>query len=198
MCGIVGYVGNKPAQNILLESLKRLEYRGYDSCGIAVHGSGVTVVKDAVRVEALQQNCPTLLGKIGIGHTRWATHGVPSAKNAHPHTDCKGKIAVVHNGVISNYQELREQLIQENHKFSSDTDTEVISHLIEKYYQGDIFKAVEQAKRDLQGSFAIAVITEDNDLLVVARKDSPLIIGLGMEKISLPRMYRQCWTSRTK
>jgi glutamine---fructose-6-phosphate transaminase (isomerizing) len=179
MCGIVGYVGNKPAQPFLLDSLKRLEYRGYDSCGIAVHGSGITVVKDAVRVEALQQSAPCLKGRIGIGHTRWATHGVPSAKNAHPHTDCTGKIAVVHNGVISNYQELKESLLQEKHIFRSDTDTEVIAHVIEKYYHGDIVKAVEQAKQDLQGSYAIAVISEDDDLLLVARKDSPLIIGLG-------------------
>jgi glucosamine--fructose-6-phosphate aminotransferase (isomerizing) len=178
MCGIVGYIGSKQAQPVLLNSLSRLEYRGYDSSGIAVRGSDIRVYKDAVRVETLQKVSPRLGGTVGIGHTRWATHGGPSATNAHPHLDCSGKIAVVHNGVISNYQRLRQQLTSEGHNFVSETDTEVIPHLIEKYYQGDIEKAVEAALADIEGSYAIVVLTAGEPKLVVARKDSPLVIGI--------------------
>ncbi|MDO8687160.1 MAG: glutamine--fructose-6-phosphate transaminase (isomerizing), partial [Dehalococcoidales bacterium] len=126
MCGIVGYIGDRQAQSILLNCLSKLEYRGYDSCGIAVTTDGVKVYKDAVRVEKLSKASPRLVGTVGIGHTRWATHGEPSQVNAHPHIDCTGKVAVVHNGIINNYRSLREQLIGEGHKFVSETDTEVI------------------------------------------------------------------------
>jgi len=179
MCGIVGYIGSRQAQPILLNSLSRLEYRGYDSCGIAVSGSGIKVYKDAVRVEVLQKVAPILDGTIGIGHTRWATHGEPSLVNAHPHSDCRGKISVVHNGVIGNFQRLRQQLTNEGHHFLSATDTETIAHLVEKYYEGNLEKAVEVALGDIQGSWAIVVLMGDENKLVVAKKDSPLIIGVG-------------------
>ena len=178
MCGIVGYIGDKPAQSILLNCLRRLEYRGYDSCGIAVDAGSIEMYKDAVRVEKLAKVAPKLNGTAGIGHTRWATHGEPSQANAHPHLDCSGKIAVVHNGVINNFQVLRQQLTAEGHNFTSETDTEVISHLIEKYYDGNLEKAVEAALRDVEGSYAIIVLMAGEPELVVARKDSPLIIGV--------------------
>ena len=130
MCGIVGYIGERQARPIILNCLARLEYRGYDSCGIAVASGDLQVHKDAVRVQALKEQLPRRVeGKIGIGHTRWATHGAPSMINAHPHCDCTGKIAVVHNGIIHNYQQLRQQLLEEEHTFVSETDTEVIPHL---------------------------------------------------------------------
>ena len=179
MCGIIGYTGDRQAQSILLDCLRRLEYRGYDSCGIAVAGGGIEVYKDAVRVEALEKKSPRFDGTAGIGHTRWATHGIPSQVNAHPHLDCTGKIAVVHNGVVSNFQALRHQLASEGHNFVSDTDTEVIPHLIEKYYDGNLEEAVEAALRDVEGSYAIIVLMTGEPGLIAARKDSPLIIGLG-------------------
>ncbi|MBI4303324.1 MAG: glutamine--fructose-6-phosphate transaminase (isomerizing) [Chloroflexi bacterium] len=179
MCGIVGYIGDRQAQSILLNCLSKLEYRGYDSCGIAVAVGGIEVCKDAIRVEALRKAAPRLQGVMGIGHTRWATHGEPCQVNAHPHTDCTGNIAVVHNGVISNYQALRYQLKSEGHNFVSETDTEVIPHLIEKYYNGNLEKAVESALADIEGSYAIIALVAGEPKLVVARKDSPLIIGVG-------------------
>jgi len=179
MCGIVGYVGKRGAQQILFSSLAKLEYRGYDSSGIAVRGSGIKVNKDCVRVNELKERSCAWDGSIGIGHTRWATHGRPSTPNSHPHLDCTGRTAVVHNGVISNYQQLKEKLIVEGHVFLSETDTEVIPHLIEKYYRGNLEEAVGLASGELEGSYAIAVITEDEAKIVVARKDSPLVIGLG-------------------
>ncbi|MFC1993162.1 glutamine--fructose-6-phosphate transaminase (isomerizing) [Chloroflexota bacterium] len=179
MCGIVGYVGKKQAQPILLGCLAKLEYRGYDSCGIALVDSSLKVYKDAVRVGALAKAAPQLKGTLGVGHTRWATHGGPSQINAHPHCDCTGRIAVVHNGIITNYQSLRQQLTTEGHKFVSETDTEIIAHLVEKYYQGDLEKAVEVALRDVEGSYAIIVSMANEPKLVTARKDSPLVIGIG-------------------
>ena len=179
MCGIVGYVGKRQAKPILVNSLTRLEYRGYDSCGIAVQCSAIKVYKDAVRVEELKQVLPRLSGTLGVGHTRWATHGEPSEINAHPHLDCRGRIAVVHNGVISNFRRLRQQLTSEEHDFVSATDTEVIPHLIEKYYQGNLENAVEAALLDVEGSYAIIVLMAGEPKLVVARKDCPLIIGMG-------------------
>ncbi|MDP2931381.1 MAG: glutamine--fructose-6-phosphate transaminase (isomerizing) [Chloroflexota bacterium] len=179
MCGIVGYIGDKQAQPVLLDCLSLLEYRGYDSCGIAVSSRSIEVYKDAIRVAALKKAAPKLSGKIGIGHTRWATHGAPSQLNAHPHLDCTGRIAVVHNGIINNYQQLREQLIGEGHSFTSETDTEVIPHLIEKHYQGDIIKAVEAALAEIDGSYAIIVMVAGEPRLVAARKDSPMVIGIG-------------------
>ncbi len=179
MCGIVGYIGEKKAQSVLLNSLGKLEYRGYDSCGIAVAAGGIEVYKDIVRVKALEKALSPIDGTIGIGHTRWATHGEPSKVNAHPHCDCTGRIAVVHNGVINNFHKLREQLASEEHVLASQTDTEVIPHLIEKYYEGDLEKAVELALRDIEGSYAIIVLMADEPRLIAARKDSPLIIGIG-------------------
>ncbi len=180
MCGIVGYIGERQARPILLNCLARLEYRGYDSCGIAVAGGGLQVHKDAVRVQALREQLPRRIeGKLGIGHTRWATHGAPSRANAHPHGDCTGRIAVVHNGVIHNFQQLRQQLVKEGHKFSSETDTEVIPHLIEKYFDGDLGEAVAKALNDIEGSYAVAVLMDGVPELIAARKESPLIIGVG-------------------
>ena len=168
MCGIVGYIGSRQAQQVLLNSLKRLEYRGYDSCGIAVCNGAIEVCKDAIRVGELQKVSPQLDGTIGIGHTRWATHGEPSQMNAHPHLDCSGKIAVVHNGIISNFQELQRQLIKEGHNFTSKTDTEVIPHLIEKYYTGNLEEAVEKALKELREALSgddTAKIKEKTDEL---------------------------------
>jgi glucosamine--fructose-6-phosphate aminotransferase (isomerizing) len=179
MCGIVGYIGNQQAQSILIGALKRLEYRGYDSSGIAIRGRCITTVKDKVRVGELAQMMPELPGTAGIGHTRWATHGEPSRLNAHPHQDCRGKIVAVHNGVITNYQTLKSQLMAEGHVFVSETDTEVIPHLIEKHYRGNLEAATIQAMQELEGSYAMAVMVEGEDKLIAAKKGSPLVIGLG-------------------
>jgi glucosamine--fructose-6-phosphate aminotransferase (isomerizing) len=179
MCGIVGYIGRRQAQPIVLDCIARLEYRGYDSCGIALADDKLEVLKDAVRVAELARTAPHLRSTIGIAHTRWATHGIPNKINAHPHSDCTGKIAVVHNGIINNFQALRQQLTNEGHTFASDTDTEVLPHLIEKYYQGDLLEAVEQALTRVEGSYAIAVLQANERRLIVARKESPLIIGVG-------------------
>ena len=179
MCGIVGYIGKRDAQPILVNSLKKLEYRGYDSCGVAVVNSGVHVYKDVGRIGHLELTLPRNGGQVGIGHTRWATHGKPSQPNAHPHLDCAGKIAVVHNGVIDNYQALREQLTEEGHVFRSETDTEVIPHLIEKYFHGDLNQAVKRALLDVEGSYALIVLHADCSGLAVARRGSPLIVGVG-------------------
>jgi glucosamine--fructose-6-phosphate aminotransferase (isomerizing) len=181
MCGIVGYIGQQQAKSILLDCLGRLEYRGYDSSGIAVRNSSdnLEVYKDAVRVAVLRDKSPQLNGTIGIAHTRWATHGAPSIVNAHPHLDCTGKFAVVHNGVITNFQELKEQLMSEGHVIASETDTEVIPHLIEKFYKGDLETAVKDAIAILKGSYSIIVISQYEPNLVVAKNGSPLVIGIG-------------------
>ena len=179
MCGIVGYIGNKKAKPIIFNCLAKLEYRGYDSCGVAIDDVGLKLYKDAFRVDVMSKKTPPLDGMVGIGHTRWATCGEPSMANAHPHSDCTGNIAVVHNGIISNFQELRRELIKEGHHFSSETDTEVIPHLIEKYYKGNLEEAIESALHDIEGSYAIVVIRAGEPKLVVAKKDCPLIIGVG-------------------
>lgn len=179
MCGIVGYIGDRQAQPVLLNCLARLEYRGYDSCGLALNGSSLSVYKDIGKVEELAKVVPQLLGSAGIGHTRWATHGAPSQINAHPHLDCVGNIAVVHNGIINNFQLLRRRLEAEGHNFISETDTEVLPHLIEKYYRGSLEEAVAAALRDVEGSYAIIVLAAGESKLVVARNGSPLIIGVG-------------------
>ena len=147
MCGIVGYIGFRRADKVIINSLKRLEYRGYDSWGIAVKSSELKVFKRVGAIGDVKE-FELCEGKIGIGHTRWATHGKPSELNAHPHTDCKNEIAVVHNGIIHNFQKIREELEKEGHKFRSETDTEVIPHLIEKYYDGDLEKAVMKAIKE--------------------------------------------------
>jgi glucosamine--fructose-6-phosphate aminotransferase (isomerizing) len=183
MCGIVGYIGDRPAVDICLAGLRRLEYRGYDSAGIAaLHDSQVEVVKVVGKLNTLADALAEspLEGTLAIGHTRWATHGRPSKLNSHPHTDCSGQIALVHNGIIENYAELRDELVAEGHEFSSETDTEVIVHLVEKYHEGDLPASVRRAIQDLDGAFAIAVISADNpDEMVAARRFSPLVIGLG-------------------
>ncbi len=188
MCGIVGYIGCGKTTEVLLDSLGRLEYRGYDSAGIAVvNGNGIEVIKSANRIAKLKEQVPsTLLSAVGIGHTRWATHGKPSTLNAHPHQDCTGRIAVVHNGIIENYQELKRELQAKGHKFSSETDTEVISHLVEDFYHGNTLRAVLEAVQHLKGSFAFALINNDEpDQIIAARKDSPLVIGIGEEQFFL-------------
>jgi glucosamine--fructose-6-phosphate aminotransferase (isomerizing) len=179
MCGIVGYIGGKKAQPILLNALEKLEYRGYDSCGIAISDGDIKVFKDAVRVKALKKAAPTMNGNTGIGHTRWATHGEPSRINAHPHYDCSGRIAVVHNGTISNFYELRESLTAEGHKLVSQTDTEILAHLIEKYYEGDLVLAVEKTLEEIKGAYTMIALMAGENELVAARKESPLIIGIG-------------------
>ncbi|MEK6715484.1 MAG: glutamine--fructose-6-phosphate transaminase (isomerizing) [Candidatus Omnitrophota bacterium] len=186
MCGIVGYIGEKLAQPILLSGLKRLEYRGYDSAGMVTYLStkgslSIRKLPGKVRVlEALLKKKP-LLGRLGISHTRWSTHGEPNQVNAHPHLDCKNEVAIVHNGIIENYLQLKEQLIKEKHRFISQTDTEVIAHLIEKFHaDSSLEKAVRQAISKLEGSFAIAVISKrEPDKLVGVRCGSPLIVGVG-------------------
>lgn len=188
MCGIVGYIGNKKAKPILINGLLRLEYRGYDSAGVAtVEKNGITVVKSKGRVAALEsvKAIDSLEGTIGIAHTRWATHGKPSDENSHPHTDGKKNFAVVHNGVIENYNELREFLGKNGYSFYSETDTEVIPNLIDYYYQKDskdddkkVLRAVISACSDLNGSFALEIIsTFLPEKMIVVRKDSPLVIG---------------------
>ncbi|WP_248928965.1 glutamine--fructose-6-phosphate transaminase (isomerizing) [Paenibacillus hamazuiensis] len=184
MCGIVGYVGNRKSQNILIEGLKKLEYRGYDSAGVAVYteGEGLQIKKSQGRLAVLESKLSEapLRGTIGIGHTRWATHGKPSDVNSHPHTDNSQKFSVVHNGIIENYISLKEELIAKGHVFVSETDTEVISHLIASLYEGDIVKAVQQAVKRMTGAFALGVLTEyEPDKLVAVRLASPLIIGVG-------------------
>ncbi|MFH1736990.1 MAG: glutamine--fructose-6-phosphate transaminase (isomerizing), partial [Actinomycetota bacterium] len=183
MCGIVGYVGSKAAAPILLASLRGLEYRGYDSAGIAVvDGGKIDIVRRKGNLKELaaviKKEHPE--GGLGIGHTRWATHGAPSERNAHPHVDCTSRIAVVHNGIIENYLELKEDLIAEGHVFASDTDTEVLAHLIEAAYDGDLTEAVRKALARVEGSYALAVVATDYpDMIVAARKDSPMVVGLG-------------------
>lgn len=183
MCGIVGYIGPKEAVSILVEGLEKLEYRGYDSAGVAITGNGsIEILKKEGKLRALkdQMNGQTYSANVGIGHTRWATHGRPSDENAHPHTDCTGKIAVVHNGIIENYLPLREWLQSQGHVFNSQTDTEVLPHLIEEYYEGDLLDAVLKASLRLVGSFAMAVVSShEPNKLVAVRQDSPLVVGLG-------------------
>ncbi|HET6498061.1 MAG TPA: glutamine--fructose-6-phosphate aminotransferase, partial [Coriobacteriia bacterium] len=183
MCGIVGYVGPRQASDVLMGGLARLEYRGYDSAGIAIMGNGgLDVVRRLGKLVNLSNAVSEtpVPGTIGIGHTRWATHGRPSEENAHPHVDCTGRVAVVHNGIIENYLELREELAATGHILRSETDTEVVAHLIEAYYDGDLASAVRRAMRRLEGSYALGVVHLDHpETVVAARKDSPLIIGIG-------------------
>ena len=183
MCGIVGYVGEKQAQSILINGLSKLEYRGYDSAGVAIiDGDHMNVMKCKGRLANLEERLSTepLKGSIGIGHTRWATHGEPSDLNSHPHSNADGTISVVHNGIIENYVHLREWLISKGYKFISDTDTEVIPHLIDYYYDGNLLDAVMKAASKMEGSYAIGVVcSKEPDKLVAVRKDSPLIVGVG-------------------
>src|SRR5579859_8069413 len=194
MCGIVGYVGKKSVVPVIIEGLRRLEYRGYDSAGIAVcgNGNGLEIRRAEGKLrnleEAIRQK--PLEGTYGIGHTRWATHGRPSEENAHPHRDCTGKIVVVHNGIVENYLSLKKKLTEEGHKFTTETDTEIIAHLIEKYsktlgngHRVSLEDAVRQTVKQLTGVFALAVIsTDEPNKIVAARNGPPAVIGLGNEE----------------
>ena len=185
MCGIVGYTGTRMAAPILLDGLRQLEYRGYDSAGIAViHDGQVSLSKVTGRISGLAektQEGKLLPGTTGIGHTRWATHGAPTDANAHPHTSNDGRFAVVHNGIIENHAELREELIAAGYHFESETDTEVVVHLVERYYQGDLKKAVMRASSRLRGSYALGIVCSDQpEKVFVAREASPLILGVGI------------------
>jgi len=183
MCGIVGYVGEEQALPILLDGLSRLEYRGYDSAGVAVVDGGVRVVRKAGKLSALEKELSTMEvpGSTGIGHTRWATHGGPTDRNAHPHRDCTGRIALIHNGIIENFIELREELEREGHTLASDTDTEAIAHLIEAAYDGDLMAALRVALKRLDGAFSLAVVSADEPgLVVAAKRTNPLIVGKGV------------------
>jgi glutamine---fructose-6-phosphate transaminase (isomerizing) len=184
MCGIVGYVGPRDAAPILLEGLRRLEYRGYDSAGIAVltASDGVFVEKRAGKLTNLTDhlNGDAPKGQPGIAHTRWATHGRPNDTNAHPHTDCSGRLALIHNGIIENYAEIKDRLVASGHRFQSETDTEVLAHLIEERYEGDLPGAVRAALNEVRGAYAIGVMHMDHpDRIVGARMNVPLIVGLG-------------------
>ncbi len=188
MCGIIGYVGKREALPIVLDGLSRMEYRGYDSAGVAVLSShNVHCVRAKGKVALLKERCKTeeLQGAVGIGHTRWATHGEPSEKNAHPHKDCTGDIFVAHNGIIENYQFLKDRLVKKGHRFASETDTEVIAHLIEEYVkkEKDLKAAVRAALKEFRGAFGIVVLSRKNPgTLIAARFGSPLILGLGKEE----------------
>src|SRR5271157_743906 len=194
MCGIVGYVGKKSVVPVIVEGLRRLEYRGYDSAGIAVAGNGdglqirraegkLRNLEEAIRLKPLD-------GTYGIGHTRWATHGRPTEENAHPHRDCTGKIVVVHNGIVENYLSLKKKLLEEGHKFSTETDTEVIAHLIENHlyktgngHRPPLEEAVRRIVKQLGGVFALVVISVDEpDKIVAARNGPPLVVGLGKDE----------------
>src|SRR6202000_1515476 len=192
MCGIVGYVGPKDVVSVILDGLRRLEYRGYDSAGIAVgsngHGLGLRRAPGKLRnlEEVIRQH--PLHGAYGIGHTRWATHGRPTEENAHPHRDCAGRIVVVHNGIVENYLELKRELSQEGHTFVTETDTEVIAHLVEQEFRSAensgktmlLDEAVRRAVRRLTGAFAISVISADApDTIVTARNGPPAVVGVG-------------------
>ncbi|MEA1895623.1 MAG: glutamine--fructose-6-phosphate transaminase (isomerizing), partial [Euryarchaeota archaeon] len=183
MCGIVGYIGTSEAMPVLFDLLKKLEYRGYDSAGIAVmsgENDEIRTSKTEGSVDDLISITPATGGHIGIGHTRWATHGKPSTMNAHPHSDGTGRIALVHNGIIENYVEIKDKLIESGHEFKSETDTEILPHLIEEYYDGDLESTVRNAISMVRGSYALAAVSvDDPGRIVVARKDSPLVIGLG-------------------
>ncbi len=184
MCGIVGYVGDDQAAPILLKGLEKLEYRGYDSAGVAVYdGTSIQVVKTKGRLKVLNDKIhggTDMQGTVGIGHTRWATHGKPSDLNAHPHVSESGKFAVVHNGIIENYLTLKHSLLEQGYHFVSETDTEVIAQLLDYYYDGDLLDAVTKTLRKVRGSYALGILCKDfPDRIIGVRKDSPLIVGLG-------------------
>src|SRR6266545_4607608 len=185
MCGIIGYVGSKPVLPVLLDGLRRMEYRGYDSAGVALLSpEGIALRRAAGKLANLENalRSDPVDGIYGIGHTRWATHGRPTEENAHPHRDCTGRIVVVHNGIIENYLQLKERLRKTDHRFVTETDTEIIAHLIEEYLKhGENFeKAVRDAMRDLRGIFALSIINaEESDTIIAVRQGPPVVIGLG-------------------
>jgi glucosamine--fructose-6-phosphate aminotransferase (isomerizing) len=186
MCGIIGYTGNQQAMPVLMSGLARLEYRGYDSAGVALLEDGkIQVYKQAGKLVMLQEylNGRSFSSVVGIGHTRWATHGRPTSLNAHPHSDCGGRFVVVHNGIIENYLALKEWLVSEGHVFSSETDTEILPHMIEHFYDGDLIFTISRVMKKIRGSYAMVVLsTHEPENLAAARKDSPLVIGLGEEE----------------
>jgi len=183
MCGIVGYAGYRDAAPVLLQGLRRLEYRGYDSYGIATLNKKICIHKKAGRVSELLDSPDILQGKVGIGHTRWATHGIPSDINAHPHLDCTEQIAIVHNGIIENYAQLKRDLIGRGHVFRSETDTEVIAHLLEEAFSGDLLDAVRKTLPLLTGSYALLIVSAGDNRLIAARNQSPLALGIGDDEI---------------
>jgi glucosamine--fructose-6-phosphate aminotransferase (isomerizing) len=186
MCGIVGYIGPDEALPIIIEGLKRLEYRGYDSAGVVVLDGELSVVKKAGKLEVLEKELTengSPAGSVGMGHTRWATHGEPSDRNAHPHLDCGGRVAVIHNGIIENFHELKQRLLEDGHEFLSDTDTECVAHLIEERYEGDLAAAVRSTVAELDGAYALVVMTADDpDVVVGVRVSSPMVVGLGEDE----------------
>jgi glucosamine--fructose-6-phosphate aminotransferase (isomerizing) len=186
MCGIIGYIGPKSVVPILVEGLKRLEYRGYDSAGVAVVDENqINVRRVHGKIAALEKSLDEspLDGIYGVGHTRWATHGRPCEENAHPHQDCTGSVVVVHNGIIENYLVLKKKLKKEGHTFRTETDTEIIAHLVEKYFKGSLEEAVQRAVQDLDGDFALAVISsQDTEKIVAAKAGPPAVVGLGKKE----------------
>ncbi len=187
MCGIIGYIGNREVVPVLLAGLKRMEYRGYDSSGLSVMGDeGIILKKRIGKIASLEQdlNGEKINGWLGLGHTRWATHGVPSTINAHPHQSRSGELALVHNGIIENYLSLRTELLQKGHKFQTETDTETLLHLIQEYYRGQSLEdAVTEALSRVKGTYGIAVITKNEpDKIVVARLGSPIVLGIGEDE----------------
>ena len=180
MCGIVGYTGNKQAQGIVLESLKKLEYRGYDSSGIATREDKLVICKKEGPIVNMEAELPKSDSTLAIAHTSWATHGVPSDVNAHPHSDSENTIAVVHNGTIDNYLKIKDNLEKEGYKFKSSSDSEVLPVLIAKYYKGDLVQALHKSLEEIEGIFTIAAIHEDHpDEIVAVRNETPLVIGVG-------------------
>ena len=184
MCGIIGYIGKRDPKEVLINGLKNLEYRGYDSAGVALRNNkDIQIIKSVGKISNLEEklnNEKLINSNLGIAHTRWATHGIPNEVNAHPHRS--GKITLVHNGIIENYAELKEKLIEEGVKFNSNTDTEVVAALINKYYENDMVDAINRAIKDLKGSYALAIISDDEDKLYAVRCQSPLILGIGEEE----------------
>ena len=180
MCGIIGYVGYRDARTLLIESLKRLDYRGYDSAGVAIIDKKLRLYKEVGEIARVEKLIPPLKGTSGIGHTRWATHGTVSKENAHPHVSCDKKIALIHNGIIENYLSIKQDLIKKGHTFRSQTDSEVIVHLIDEAYRGNLEDAVLSAVKKIQGSYAIVAVCEDEPGKIIGvRKESPLVIGVG-------------------
>jgi glucosamine--fructose-6-phosphate aminotransferase (isomerizing) len=179
VCGIVGYNGHKDALPILIEGLKRLEYRGYDSAGVVVMGEDMTVQKAAGQISVLEGRLQEAEGTMGLGHTRWATHGRPTDLNAHPFMDCTGAMAIIHNGIVENYQALKEELLEKGHEFVSETDTETLAHLFEDLYEGDLVAAVRNGLKRVEGNYAVGVVHKDHpNILVAARKENPLVVGI--------------------
>jgi len=180
VCGIIGYVGYRDARTVLIESLKRLDYRGYDSAGVAIIDKKLKIYKEVGEIAQVEKQIPLLKGTTGIGHTRWATHGAVTKENAHPHLSCDKKIAIIHNGIIENFTKLKEELKKKGHIFRSQTDSEIIAHLIDEAYKGNLENAVIAAVKKIQGSYAIVVVSEDEPNKVIGvRKESPLVIGVG-------------------